>query len=1127
LEAGFVQREADNPAYRACWRRASEILEWLSHPQLNTEGLPFRLLAAASYQIAGYPARADALLLGADGGGTESLILRSFLRSDFPGLLDRLLSFWQSNATLDGLSDLTPTPEASDGEWIARKAVADTVSALGVLCAWVRWGDENRLTSALSKLKAISKVFLHGQDRFSWLLARLSCVVAEEYTTHSLRALLANFGSVSAAGGVALERYLRLAYLAKKAVAWPSQEIGVARLRAGRSFALCTPTGSGKTAVAELAILQGLFARMASPAPPLLSLDPAPLCLYLVPSRALAAEVESKLSRVFRRLSRERVVVTGLYGGTDWGPTDAWLTADDPTVLICTFEKAEALMRFLGPLFLTRVTLVVLDEAHFVQFDGQTGALYSAESRPLRLEALGMRVLSYVPAERCRVVALSAVAAGIENALSAWVTNRPDEEPARSDYRSTRQLIGRLEFSRTTGYRIAYDRLDGADLEFGRRGSADSPFVPTPFANPPPVAGNRFTGSPAKSLRPALFWAAMHLATPDANGRRRGVLISIPQQIGGYADDFLFLLDNAWQSAEMPSFFEEPTGGDIRQVWERCLRSCQDYFGERSAEYRLLNRGIVVHHGKMPGLMARLLVEVVQAGVASLVMATSTLSEGVNLPFETVLIPTLRRGQAFLSPREFGNLIGRAGRPGLATEGQTLVLLGGDTIESRNYWNMLTALSGGQSAANSRPISPLAALLDELRSSWENVNPFGDDADFLRWLEETSPRQTPQTASEDDHEVATPINALDTLDALLLAATVEAEQAGNQELSPVDLEDQLRRLWRRTFAAVAGNVEGDKEQVFVRRGVALSRNIIPDRAERVRLYRTSLPPRSADSFLARHPLIVAQLQTGGDYASWNTEEKIGYITEVARRIGTIPRFRFGPKAGRQVVDWTDVLRWWLAPRSSRLAPTPKQVSAWHDYISKNFIYKLNWGIGSVISLVFNELHGDQLAPTRLEEWPSSGLPWAALWLKELITWGTVEPVAAYILGKGCADTRPQAEALATAYHNDMRGGTDDPLDPTAIRRWVQTNVNSFTEDERLDTPRVFRATLALDFAGQAQSLWRVLPVVVADEIRWMDPAGYLMAISSLPEAGLDPDAARSFDFVLDINRRAVTSARYF
>ena len=95
------------------------------------------------------------------------------------------------------------------------------------------------------------------------------------------------------------------------------------------SFALCTPTGSGKTSVAEVAILQSLFGNGME----------SPLCLYLGPSKALAAEVEGKLTRVLQRLSQKRVVVTGLYGGTDWGPTDAWLTTDDPTVLIYLRER--------------------------------------------------------------------------------------------------------------------------------------------------------------------------------------------------------------------------------------------------------------------------------------------------------------------------------------------------------------------------------------------------------------------------------------------------------------------------------------------------------------------------------------------------------------------------------------------------------------------------------------------------------------------------------------------------------------------------------------------------------------------------------------------------------------------
>src|SRR3546814_10815717 len=68
-----------------------------------------------------------------------------------------------------------------------------------------------------------------------------------------------------------------------------------------------------------------------------------PLALYIVPSRALAGEVEAKLSSELRG----DVIVTGLYGGADWGITDVWLTSEEPVVLIVTVEKADALLRYL------------------------------------------------------------------------------------------------------------------------------------------------------------------------------------------------------------------------------------------------------------------------------------------------------------------------------------------------------------------------------------------------------------------------------------------------------------------------------------------------------------------------------------------------------------------------------------------------------------------------------------------------------------------------------------------------------------------------------------------------------------------------------------------------------------
>jgi replicative superfamily II helicase len=83
-----------------------------------------------------------------------------------------------------------------------------------------------------------------------------------------------------------------------------SQQLGLQRLLEESSFALCTPPGSGKTLVANLALIKELLLREDEG---LLG----PLALYVVPSRALAGEVEAKLTS---ELGRD-VTVTGLYSG--------------------------------------------------------------------------------------------------------------------------------------------------------------------------------------------------------------------------------------------------------------------------------------------------------------------------------------------------------------------------------------------------------------------------------------------------------------------------------------------------------------------------------------------------------------------------------------------------------------------------------------------------------------------------------------------------------------------------------------------------------------------------------------------------------------------------------------------
>jgi hypothetical protein len=1130
LEAGLVQRAAGDEGYRSGLRRAGELLEWLSHPLLNPERLPLRLLSAATYQLAGYPARANALLREPAEDGTESAILRAYLRGDLPVALAQLVSFWSSPEGRSGTSNGSASAAESEAA-LQRRVFQETTGALGVICAAMRWGDEPRLTQVSNHLQIVGRLLLHSAGHYSWLLAKLCAEVAGEYAARSMRSILREFGNQLSPDGLsAIERYLRQAYVGCRTLAWPSQAQGIQRLQQRGSFALCTPTGSGKTTIAELAILQSLFQQTAEGEEdePEAS-RPAPLTLYLVPSRALAAEVEGKLSRVLRRLSGGRVVVTGLYGGTDWGPTDAWLTSEDPTVLICTYEKAEALMRFLGPLFLPRLNLLVIDEAHSIQWDNNRASLLAAENRPLRLEALAMRLFAYADMNRCRIVALSAVAASTEDALSAWVTGMPGELPVRSDYRSTRQLIGRLACNRNGTFEIRYDLLDGSSLQFGARAAPDAtPYVPSPFPPRPPARGWD-NGGPEKRLRPGLLWAAIHLAAPDEFGHRHPVLISITEQPRHYAEDFLRLLESEWSSVQLPSFFAEPAGAEERRTWERCRLSCEDYLGRDSPEYRLLLKGIVVHHGKMPGLTARLLVEAVQMGIASIVIATSTLSEGVNLPIETILIPTLRRLGGQMDAREFRNLIGRAGRPGFGTEGRALVLMSEDSTIRWRYETLLHALSSTQPAGVAT--SPLAQLLTEIWTHWQEMASSSSQQAFLDWLEETAPLDF--AVEGDDSGAPAAVRSLDTLDGLLLAAVVELEQA-MQESSPgeAEVEDRLRRVWRRSFAAVAATTQQWMQTAFLRRGEALHSTIYPDPNRRRNLYRTSLPPRSANQFIHLYPSIRQSMAAGTEYASWEPAEKLRFITGVVAEIGRVPRFRCEDLVnGRNRTPWQDVLAWWLAPRHAAEQPDPRRVSDWYSHASRNFVYRFNWGLGSFISLAVDEAHEGLLAPTRLEEWPQTGLPWIAFWLKELITWGTLEPAATYLLAKGRADTRRAAEALARQYFDHIlstkpRVSADDMLNAAWIRDWMEQQISPIPEPRQPRPPREMPVELTADFGGQVSRRWRVLPAKDHDELVWFDPGGFPFARCSVPEHGWDETFLSRYDFWLNVDRARVIARRY-
>lgn len=93
------------------------------------------------------------------------------------------------------------------------------------------------------------------------------------------------------------------------------------------------------------------------------------------------------------------------------------------------------------------------------------------------------------------------------------------------------------------------------------------------------------------------------------------------------------------------------------------IEELKKYIGANEGEkysqlLHMMEKGIVIHHGSMP-LKARLIIEeFVRNNFARICFATSTLNQGINMPFDLVWIDNFRN----MNSLTLKNLIGRAGR---------------------------------------------------------------------------------------------------------------------------------------------------------------------------------------------------------------------------------------------------------------------------------------------------------------------------------------------------------------------------------------------------------------------------------------------------------------------------------
>jgi hypothetical protein len=266
--------------------------------------------------------------------------------------------------------------------------------------------------------------------------------------------------------------------------------------------------------------------------------------------------------------------------------------------------------------------------------------------------------------------------------------------------------------------------------------------------------------------------------------------------------------------------------------------------------------------------------------------------------------------------------------------------------------------------------------------------------------------------------------------------------------------------------------------------------------------------------------LLELLEDADAYGDLPSDQRLAIFRGLGREVADDPGFGYLVRdtiTSRNLFDtWTNVLSWWMAvPGAPR--PEPNDLRDWQIFVADNFEFRLGVAIGAVVARRWTEKMEDPFQAPTLATWKDvTELPWFAFWAKELLRWGTLEPLVAFALSTGMARSRDEAEALRPAFIEWLRqqpgleeAAGEELIDPNNYLAWA-TSKRAAVEAER--PPRHVNADLT-GTAGAARR-YAVLPVIRdGGQLVWLDAAGYELAVTADPQ-GFVEDRPYRHDYEL-------------
>src|SRR5579859_1100566 len=396
-------------------------------------------------------------------------------------------------------------------------------------------------------------------------------------------------------------------------------------LHQGRGVLVAAPTGSGKTVVGEFAVH--------------LALAQGSKCFYTTPIKALSNQ---KYGDLVRRYGADKV---GLLTG------DNSVNGEAPVVVMTTEVLRN--MLYAGSATLGGLGYVVLDEVHYLA-DRFRGAVWE-------------EVIIHLPPS-VPVVALSATVSNAEE-FGDWL------DAVRG---GTTVIVDEHRPVPLWQHMLAGNRL--YDL----------------FVDTGPDSGELRVNPELVRIAQRDEWTVRKAPGRPGRGGHRPRRFAVPRRPAvierldraGLLPAITFIFSRAGCDAAaaqcLAAGLRLTTPEESAQITEVAERRTADIPADDLrvlgyAEWLTgLQRGIAAHHAGLLPTFKEVVEELFEAGLIRAVFATETLALGINMPARTVVIERLDKWNgethANLTPGEYTQLTGRAGRRGIDVEGHAVVL---------------------------------------------------------------------------------------------------------------------------------------------------------------------------------------------------------------------------------------------------------------------------------------------------------------------------------------------------------------------------------------------------------------------------------------------------------------------